>query len=868
MTDPTPHTTLNVRSRVPLALLLFWTCLVPISAQTPDTSRFDQPIVDTSGYATLAVDSLGTDSIGVSPSGRDKPIVRVADRSLWDYQAEKLYLWGNADVEVGEDRLRAAYIEIDFASSELFARAELDSATGDYYGVPLLNYGGEELSALTLKYNFKTGRGVSTAAEIAIEDGLVRVDRFKRVAPDVVFAENGRFTTCDHPEPHFYFEADRMKLEGNDVIYADQMKLVIEDVPVLSLPVGFFFAMGGGRQSGLIIPSFRQSNSRGVELVDLGYFLILNDYLDTKLTTDLSSQGGYNFESYTRFRLRDRVSRSNLRLEYSLFRTNVDDPFEEIIEAEYEHTQDFGPSTNLTADLYYTNESDPIRKTTSEIGRTISEDEFEDITRRRVTSTAGFRSEVSPFGVKLPYFLQFNSERDIVTGAIPREQYIAEISPRPVTPFAQGDVEPLRTLSFSLRPRYTRLYSRDTVSEGVFRTTRDAQGISLSPSLSLSPKLGYFTISPRVSLNSSIFFRRQFRTQNDTGLIIDRFESGLHVPFWYSVGGNARTTLYGIVQPGIFGVEAIRHRLTPSVGFEYAPDFSDPSFGYYDTYVDTAGDIRTYSIFDADRSAAGVPGSGARRAITFGLENSFEAKLSRGDTLEPTKITILEASLNGGYNLADSVEPFDNIQARASTNFGSVGRLSANATLTPYEATGPGELQTPGRLLSFPYVRVTSASFNFNTTFSDDGFITQPLLDNASDSIGYRPYRDPRTGRQFDPDRFFGDRVRGDSDFGIPWSIALGGGYTLTPTDTTTMTSFNVNTTINLTLTPTTKLSASGNYDLNAGRFNIPTIRLEKDLHDWILTAFYSPSGFSEQFTISIGFKPALLRDFKQDFRF
>jgi hypothetical protein len=31
-------------------------------------------------------------------------------------------------------------------------------------------------------------------------------------------------------------------------------------------------------------------------------------------------------------------------------------------------------------------------------------------------------------------------------------------------------------------------------------------------------------------------------------------------------------------------IEAVRHMVTPSIGFTYSPDFSSPGFGYYKNY--------------------------------------------------------------------------------------------------------------------------------------------------------------------------------------------------------------------------------------------------------------------------------------------
>ncbi len=45
-------------------------------------------------------------------------------------------------------------------------------------------------------------------------------------------------------------------------------------------------------------------------------------------------------------------------------------------------------------------------------------------------------------------------------------------------------------------------------------------------------------------------------------------------------------------------IQAIRHMVTPSIGFTYSPDFGDPKFGYFKSYYDERGVLTTYSIFE------------------------------------------------------------------------------------------------------------------------------------------------------------------------------------------------------------------------------------------------------------------------------
>ena len=551
---------------------------------------------------------------------------------------------------------------------------------------------------------------------------------------------------------------------------------------------------------------------------------------------------------------------------------------------QYWHNQTFSPVTSLSGDLYFSTATDPFRRTNTDLNNNpeISQvgdagDYFEDITRQFVTSNVQFSSMVSPFGIDLPFSLGYSRALNIVTDEVDPEEYTAQINPRPWTPFANSGPEILNSLSLQLRPAYKRQFIRkDTVAGGGFADVRTAQGVNLSPSVSLNPRFGYFTISPRFQTNSSLFFRKIHKQANASGGIDTTFIDGLQAPFWYSYGVDVSTTLYGVVQPGVFGINAIRHRVTPSIGISINPDFSEASYGYYDEFFNpNTNRVEKYSVFEADRATAGIPGSFERRSITYGLDNSFEAKIDQGDTLEDLKVTLLNLNINGSYNLADSLKPIEPFTVSANSSLARIGTFSANATMTPYRAdttdpvTDITALDQKGVGIDFPWVRVTQASATFSTTFSDEGFRTEQFATEQYDTneVARRHSFDGRDN-SFDGDRFFGRRVRGDSSFRVPWRASFQGTYSIIPTEDSIISNFYVSTTFSFSLTPTTEIVGSGSYDLNAGRFNIPTISLTKDLHDWLLKVTYRPVGFSEGFTVSIGFKPSLLRDLEQEFRF
>lgn len=840
------------------SFVLFCALSPSAAAQEPaDTADVPIPL------DSLRNDSLIVDSVRVGGTFDQLIVYAARDSIIFTIDRKKAYLYGDAAVSTGNDKLQAAYIEIDFDKKELYAEVRYDSATGDYIGMPVLNYAGEEVTQEWLKYNFETGRGVSAAAETVIEDGFFHADRVKRVDRNVAFAENGKYTTCDAPHPHFYFAASKMKLVTDDKIYADRLQLYIEDVPVLTLPISSFFALGGGRHSGILIPNPSFTAERGAELIGLGYFWAINDYLDTRFTADVSSQAGYNIDNFTRFRWRGIIEQSDLSVKLG---RNVVDPDQPTLTSwivGYNHRQRIGKRTTLGGSLNYTT-ADAFRRTTTERDQA---NRLDDITTQKVQSNFSLDSEFDLFGLTIPYGLSYRRSQDIVSREVDPESFSANMRLPTWNPFSRNGPDIFNSLALGFSMDATRSFvQRDTLPGGGFRTVDTRYGANLRPTFSWTPKLSHFTVSPTLQLNSSVFTRRIVKQPDGTGGIDTAFINGMYVPYWWSVGADVSTTLYAIVQPRLFGINAVRHRLQPSIGVSYSPDFSKPDYGYYDEFFNPLTNrVERYSIFEADQSVAGIPRSGESRSLRWRLDNSFDAKIAQGDTLDDRKINLLTLNMNGSYNFADSLFPFSTVFVSAYSNLGKIGTFSANATLDPYRNDSLGRRIEGG--FAFPWVRVTTASLSFSTTLSDEGFATQPFVSDVTDTT--------RTGRsrfhfhrpEFDSREFWGERVRGNSGFNIPWRIGLGGTYTLTPLPSgEVQTNFNVNTSFSFSLTPTTEISSSANYDVKEGRFNIPQLTLYKDLHDWEMKLTWTPVGFGSGIRLDIGFTPAMFRDLQHTF--
>ncbi|KXK56282.1 MAG: Organic solvent tolerance protein OstA [Chlorobi bacterium OLB7] len=809
------------------------------------------------------------DSITVRPLQRstlDTTVRASARRSVLDLKAKKARLYGDATLVKGSIILKAHYIEVDFNKSEMYAESEFDSARGRYVGQPVqLNDGTTPLTADKLSYNFKTRQGVVAAAETSIEGGYVHFDRFKKVTENVLYGQNGVYTTCDAPHPHYFFTTPRMKVVTGDRVFLDQVTLNIADVPILYLPVGLFFPNRSGRSSGLILPQPQVTGTRGFMLQGMGYFWDISDYLDNTLTTDLYTKGGYTLYNTTRFRLRGVVERSDLTLMYGQTRDDPDLPFNTNIQARYYHSQKIGRRTTLGGSFVYATQNS-IRNTQTRLGES---GRFQDYTTQDLTSDFSYATSWDWGG---SFSATLSRRQNIVTDELLTTVPLSLSLPT-WTPFAsnsgEGGVFDNLSLGFGLRGTYqAERGGFDSTFPGRFRVREDRYGVTFSPSVSVSPKFSYFTITPFFNPASSLFFRRMVR-EADGDTIRTRFVDGLYPTFTYNAGVNISTKLFGIVQPKLFGLNAIRHTLLPSIGYSYTPDRSRLGLFRDQFYNPITNQVESYNIFERDGGVASIPSASTKQNnITFALQNQFDAKIAQGDTLPDAKITLLTLNLNTAFNLtADSVG-WSDINMNAGTSLGAIGSLSANATLSLYapDTLGRNTAQMvfgDGRW--FP--RVVRAGVQFSTNISDQGFgFGGTTTSRSSDTAQGRSNRFDFEPVAFDEAEFYGQRVRGNGEFRIPWSASFGGSYNITPSvqpGKPAVQDFSINTSFQFSPTPTTTLRSSLSYNIRDRQIVIPTISIQKDLHCWEMAFDWQISGYGRGYYFRIGLKAPQLQDLK-----
>jgi LPS-assembly protein len=253
----------------------------------------------------------------------------------------KLKLFGDAEVQRGAQRLRAARIIYDEADATVEADGEV------VYDEPQLHITGTdgkfwlhedhgELFDTHFLFYERHGRGDARKAYV-LEPGIAR---FKKVM----------YTTCAQGSNTWSLRATKVMLNQNTGMgTAHNARLHIKDVPVFYTPY-ISFPIDDRRKTGFLIPSFGSSNNSGFELKTPFYWNIAPNY-DATITPRYLSDRGTQLN--TEFRFLQPKQQGLMRVEY-LHHDNITEQNRTRVVVR----DDMRFSSNLTANINYDHVSD------------------------------------------------------------------------------------------------------------------------------------------------------------------------------------------------------------------------------------------------------------------------------------------------------------------------------------------------------------------------------------------------------------------------------------------------------------------------------------------------------------------------------
>ncbi len=765
------------------------------------------------------------------------------DTNRYDIRARKLYLVGNAWIQYRHQRLEAHRILVDFNTETLIAEA------ADSNGAPLAKFqdGSEVFFGKRIEYNFRSRKGRILVGRTARSEGRYGGTIVKRVSPTTYFIQNGLFTTCDNPLPHYAFVAPKMRVEVGEKIFTDPLLLTIEEFPIIGIPFGIFVDARRGRRSGFLVPAIFFSTTpgslnRGTIIENLGYYWAINEYMDTKFALRLTTKGGFTLFNTTRYAVRHHLN-GTIQAAYGFTRTSPLLPYTTDWHLQWQHQQQFGKRSRLDIRLNFSS-AKFFQNTATDLQERV---------QQQLRSDASFYHQ---FRNGSSIALYYQRTQDLTDGSV------SELLPR--IQFTLPQWYPLRNLTTI---RWLRNFNvQYTVS--AFRQRYDTttkMRIEHRPRIALLPKFRYFSITPSLSYAENWYFRKLYRTVVGDSLR-ERVETGFFREYQYTIGISVSTRLYGIAYLQWQGIEAVRHILQPTISWRYLPDLSDPQLGMYGTYRDpSTGAVVRYSHFEKD---GGGVSTTQQQLLSLNFDNTFEAKIWVNDTTTKV-IRLLNLNLNATYNAAADSIRWSPITISGRTEIGKFLFLSGTARFLLYEQVpdplNPTQYRTVNRFLIHAgrgIARLTDANLTLSLTFQSSSPSTKPAT--QKDQSASQSSTMPAPAAYHLTPGFWGNNAPGVLPLAIQWqwTATLQLSYNA-PTPRTVRRSAYLSFRGAFAIAHSWNLSGGFSLDLNALQLNSPYLELRKDLHCWNFYLRWYPSGFSQGIYLRIGIKAAQLRDIK-----
>ncbi|MCC3157218.1 hypothetical protein LJ737_08210 [Hymenobacter sp. 15J16-1T3B] len=884
----------------------------PTIAARPDTAR------------AATGDSL---RVGVKPKGDIETTVKyqAKDSIRFNVQEKKAVLYNKASVNYGEMDLKAGVITVDYNQNVLTAEGLADS-TGKVRDKPVFKDGAETYQAGRIAYNFKSRKGKIAEAITQQGEGYIHAEVVKKNELNEIYGLHGRYTTCNLEHPHFFINASKMKVVPRKQVVTGPFNLVIGDIPTpLGFLFGYFPTPGKSRASGLIIPTFGQALDRGFYLTNGGYYFVVNEHIGLRVTGSVysgnaDSFGGWGVNSDLTYRKRysyeGRLEFNYSRRPAGLILRSGD------LSANANLRKNFKPRTFW---LTWSHNPTPrpgggrfaasVRTGSPEFNQQNSLDV-------RNYLTPAFNSSISYSkqlrNLPINYSLQATQDLNTITGTV--NLTLPDVS------LAVQRQNIYQLLGMPTRGRFYEQFSVDYQFTGQNRLSNTEAARSLPSGLpllggnaasrtvpvqlsNLGPllrnyqtslqhrfglSLGNYTLlrhlsfAPSASYGESWFVKRlNYRYVPEAQAIRVDTARGLFRVGNFSGGAALSTNLYGTVNFGkTKRIQAIRHRLAPSLSYSYSPNYLANSNYYQQPYnpldptqsllpVDlrnSAGALFTPSQFSRYQGFAGTgPGGGQVSQVSFSLQNQVEMKVRNDkDTTgtEPTKkVSLIDGfDLSSGYNFAATAFRLAPLNVSLRTQVAQKLSVLVASTLNFYQRDSAGALinkylfEQDSRRLA----RLDQASVQLSYQFDSNRRPGQPVNRNQRTA----PVNDPVLGNPNQPDSYV-DYL----DFTIPWTLnaSLGALYSdpgprVARAGTTRNRSWPtvaMNVSGEIKLTDKMRLTYTSGYDFVSRKVTVTSINFFRDLHCWQITGSWIPTGQIQGFNVTIGAKSALLQDLK-----
>lgn len=473
------------------------------------------------------------------------------------------------------------------------------------------------LSGMRLKYNMKSRIGEIYYATTYQDNQQLNGMEVRRLPDQRIQIARGDFSTCnDSTHQHFYFYGRRMVVKPKETITARPVVLNIADVPVAVLPM-IVAPLKSGRKSGILTPKFGGDQVQGYYMSNLGFYYAPNDYWDATVKGDIIEGEEARFERSTltgevryklRYVLEGNVSYTSYLEEFDMANSGYD--------IRFSHNQ------NLTPDGKHTLSGSGSFVSSQGVRKDNALD-AETILNQQANAQMTYSGK---FGTNKSLTVKVRQDHNLVTDMMQRE--IPDIQYRMSGPLFNFDIDEdeeayddhsiasyLEKFNYSFNNRFNfyTVRAQDTVNE--VDTTAKYVGYTGTYSLDYSLRvLRVINLTPRADF-TGFWTGTSWRNPEDSLIYRKRYmsldpehDTYGEAAYNHNYSVTADTKLYGIWVPEIGRFTGLRHVLSPSVSYTYAPE------------------IDTVKTFAPHPLLGQTPYQIEQKTVGFGLNNDFDIK--------------------------------------------------------------------------------------------------------------------------------------------------------------------------------------------------------------------------------------------------
>jgi len=921
----------------------------PVSVLTDTSSGLSAEVSTDSSYAGLT-DSASVLADSAQPPSKKKSeaadTVRYeADFIEYDNEGRVLSLMGRAWVRYQNITLTADTI-IYTVANDLFQAS----------GKPQLVEGKDTTVGDFMAYNIKTRRGRVSYAFTRFDDTYVTGSNIVKTRDNRLYIEQGDYTTCQNPRhPHYYFYGRHIVVVPDDKVVGRPVVMNIGDAPVAVLPY-FVMPLRRGRRSGWLTPSWGGSVARGGYVDNVGYYYAQSDYFDAALSAKIQEFNSFVFSTRERYNLR-----YTLDGEIS-GRYVVDNRLENTSRQwalDYRHNQLLSPDGGTRLSGYGSLVS------SSTFNQLYSDRTYE-LEKQQLDANMSLshRFDAINASSNLTWRRNHNLTTDKIVEDMPAFDF--RLQNRAILPYRAGGSKSEPSwynniyYSYDTRTNVRReAYGSDSI-KGFIRP-----GMEHNVNLTSSQKiLKYLDISPYFNMRASMFYGaidtlvrdtlflydtivykvsdpeadtrepsyirigdpvpEYFINSNDDldslfiitkvspfpvrkHLVRDTLSTEFNTVSSWSTGVNLSTRLYGLFPVNAFGITAVRHTLTPTVGYSFTPKH-ELNRTFYNVGINYAGprakaeQLVTFSLSNsfqgkrlvAARTGKGGEGSNVNSAgngtggILSGINNgngiSWEDSVLNADNgvIDTTDGIIDTAGIvintnNGVVDTAkivintNKVNDTDSVNTAKKENGG--GKSAAReekfdiltlSMSTAYNVEAEARRWRDLSLNASTGISILNVSFSSGFWFYDEADEPTPPTINSY-RVDLTSGRLGVSGKFWDGDLLALDMRKagaaepggGNQSWNIGFSPSLGyRASRKTPTERFVPTkSFNVSSSANVNLTKALSVRWNGNYDFSSDKFSHNSFDFHYDLECWEMRFSWRPEKINPGFNFVLNIK-------------